>query len=160
MQRGYRGATGKLMTYRLSDMWAKILSILGGSSKTKVAPNSPEEVSLRDEIAGACVATGLMFPEAATWIAAIAEGGSSDRDESMERAVRNAGEPANAQIKKSLGVRGNAKLGTLYIAALTEKGRKEPLAAAFLVVHRAMTTRRSREEVARYSTMPEILEGV
>lgn len=118
------------------------------------------DIPIRDDLAKACSRTGLLSPEAAEWMLPLVKDHLSESYEVAARAVRHFGDPVDFATKKSLGVRRNAKLGTTYLSALTDAGRKRALDAAFLVVQRAMQDRSLRHQLASLRDVRSGIDGV
>ncbi len=133
--------------------------------RRKAAPSvekrSEKVAGWRKEIEEACDATGLIKPDAVTWIAPLIIDGhkrGSD-DHAIASKISGWGNALGEDDKAKLGVRADAKLGREYVEALTRKGRKRPLAAAYFVVQRA-THAHSQSERLKHLCSDEAIEGV
>ena len=136
-----------------------------GFGRQKAAPTvekrSEKVAGWRKEIEEACAATGLIKTDAVTWIAPLIIDGhkrGSD-DHTIASKISGWGNALGEDDKAKLGVRADAKLGREYVEALTRKGRKRPLAAAYFVVQRA-THAHSQSERLKHLRTDEHVEGV
>lgn len=141
------------------------LSLLGFGKRRPaeaVAEKRSEKTAgWRKEIAEACEATGLIKPEAVAWISPlIIEGHKRGHDDhAVASKISGWGNALDDEEKANLGVRADAKLGREYLEALTRKGRRRPLAAAYFVVQRA-THAHSQSERLKALCEDEEIEGV
>ncbi len=136
-----------------------------GFGRRKAAPEvekrSQKVAGWRKDIEEACDATGLIKSEAVTWIAPLIIDGhkrGSD-DHTIASKISGWGNALCEDDKAKLGVRADAKLGREYVEALTRKGKKRPLAAAYFVVQRA-THAHSQSERLKHLCTDEHVEGV
>ncbi|MBF0375652.1 MAG: hypothetical protein HQL39_19855 [Alphaproteobacteria bacterium] len=67
----------------------------------------------------------------------------------IARVIRAAGGEMNAEEKRALGLRSNTIMGRLYWNALTETGRKKPLAGLDLILDRALLAARRDQAPGR-----------
>ncbi|MDJ0944369.1 MAG: hypothetical protein QNJ30_12930 [Kiloniellales bacterium] len=136
-----------------------------GFGRRKSAPQverrSEKVAGWRKEIEEACDATGLIKSEAVSWIAPLIIDGhkrGSD-DHTIATKISGWGNALCEDDKSRLGVRADAKLGREYVDALTRKGRKRPLAAAYFVVQRA-THAHSQSERLKHLCGDDHIEGI
>lgn len=125
------------------------------------AKRSEKVAGWRKEIEEACEATGFIKAEAVAWIIPlIIEGQKRGSDDhAIASKISGWGNPLNEDEKSELGVRADAKLGREYVEALTRKGRRRPLAAAYFVVQRATHAHNQAERLKGFCGNEEI-EGV
>lgn len=126
-----------------------------------VEKRSQKVAGWRKEIEEACGATGLIKTDAVAWIAPLIIDGhkrGSD-DHTIASKISGWGNALCEEDKAKLGVRADAKLGREYVEALTRKGRKRPLAAAYFVVQRA-THAHSQSERLKHLRTDEHVDGV
>ena len=127
----------------------------------RVEKRSEKVAGWRKEIQEACDATGLIKPDAVFWIAPLIIDGhkrGSD-DHAIASKITGWGNALSEDDKAKLGVRADAKLGREYVDALTRKGRKRPLAAAYFVVQRA-THAHSQSERLKHLRGDDHVTGV
>ena len=114
---------------------------LGGRRRAAAQPvtrRSEAVAGWRSQVDAACDATGLIKSDAVSWIApVIMEALKKGYDDhTIASKISGWGNALSEDEKAKMGVRADAKLGREYVEALTRKGRRRPLAAAYFVVQR------------------------
>ena len=120
---------------------------------------APAKISWEDDVASAFSRFGFFKDEAISWmVPIIRQDGEHVGYDAIARKIRNTGDPVSQVERKALGLRANAKVGVQYLGALTEKGREDPMMAAFLVVQWVIHQRTCRRELHELRSLADSLD--
>ncbi len=80
----------------------------------------------------------LFNPEKIDWIINIISNNLNTSFNKIDLIIRTTGEQLSKDEKKALSIRTNAKISKRYFDSLTEKGKKNALGSAFIIVQRTL----------------------